>query len=72
MEGTGGATDVLVLAEGYRRARDLTERMRVELVDASIRDREVLNLKAVARAAGVDESNFYKWIKKRRGEHRGG
>lgn len=53
----------VLAAEQYRRANELAERSKEELIAALIRERGVVKLRAVAKVAGVYENTLRKWVK---------
>lgn len=57
-------TDAVLAAEQYKRASELLERAKADLIAAVRRDSTLLNKRGVAHLAGIEESTLYKWIKR--------
>lgn len=69
MSDTYSAPAVLA-AEQYRRAADMAERAKADLLEAAVRERSMVKLSGLAKTAGIEESTLRKWIK-RNGENHG-
>lgn len=59
--GDGTEIDAFTAADNFKRATELLERARGTLVEATRRDRNEINLRALSKRAGLHESTLYHW-----------
>ena len=55
-------TDAFAAADNYRRAAGLLERAREGLLQAALRTRTEINLRALSRRAGLNEQTLNQWM----------
>lgn len=65
-------TDAFSAADNYKRAAELFQRARDELIEATARDRAEINLRALSRRAGLHESTLYHWVEQTEVSSNGG
>lgn len=59
--------DALAAADNYRRAAELVQKARAELISAAADNRSSVNLRGLSRRAGLSEQTLYKWLRERNG-----
>lgn len=57
-------TEAIAAADRYRRARELYERAKSELVEASVEAHREVNMAGLSRRAGLHQSTLYHWVEK--------
>ncbi len=56
--------DALEAAERYRRAKELTAEAREQLIASALANRRDVNLRGLARRAGIYETTLQTWMRK--------
>jgi lambda repressor-like predicted transcriptional regulator len=55
-------TDPFTAADNFRRATELQEQARADLITAASKNRAEVNVRGLSRRAGLHESTLYHWI----------
>jgi hypothetical protein len=58
------ASPAVLAAERFRRASELRESAKVELIAAAKRERSVLNVAGLSASAGLDRKTLESWIRR--------